>query len=119
MANNIAVIGGSGLSESSLFSSLPQKAVVSSESSLTCSRGPNLLFANRHHFDSKKAYLRPHEIDFRTLFRTICDEFGGAENVDFVLGVCSVGTLNDIDYPVGTILVAVRFDVKRKLGRNS
>lgn len=104
MRAKIAIIGGTSLLTSSLFSNLEPTTIETPHGKAiiyTSSEEENdLIFLQRHHADGDagmEVYKPPHLINHRANFHAI-----SLFQPKAILAVCSVGSLNK-DYPPGTL----------------
>lgn len=107
MAPHIAVIGGTSLFNSSLFSGLIETTVPTKHGTavvhITDKTSPNpLVFVQRHHADGDlgaSVYRPPHLINHRATFAAL-----RSLEVTHIIAVCSVGSV-DASLPPGSMLV--------------
>ncbi len=96
-ASRLAVIGGTGLINSSLFSGLAVQEVHTPHGTVCVHVSPTLVYVNRHHTTAE--YAQPGQINHRATFCALQQL-----SVTKVLAVCSVGSLT-LSLPPGSLLL--------------
>jgi len=92
----VVVLGGSALLQSTAFSGLQKRVLLNG---IVVSESSNLVFISRHSCGENEQYAQPHKVDHKRIWHTI-----RSIQPSVVLGVCSVGSLQPEELPVGSIL---------------
>ncbi len=95
----LAIVGGSSLLGSSMFSALERREVPTSGGPVVVLCGPSLVFVQRHRTLRSQAYELPHDVRHAAIAEALA-----ALGVTRVLGVASVGSLS-ARLPPGTVCV--------------
>eukprot|EP00735_Rhodelphis_limneticus_P001738 TRINITY_DN12413_c0_g1::TRINITY_DN12413_c0_g1_i1::g.4997::m.4997 TRINITY_DN12413_c0_g1::TRINITY_DN12413_c0_g1_i1::g.4997 ORF type:complete len:272 (+),score=16.87,sp/O28486/PNPH_ARCFU/34.15/3e-41,PNP_UDP_1/PF01048.15/2.1e-30 TRINITY_DN12413_c0_g1_i1:33-818(+) len=101
----VAVIAGTSLRDSQLFSHLEKKIVTTPFGDVVVRISPEsdsnrIVFVQRHHANPDEKYCPPHSINKRALFWALRDL-----QVHRIISICSVGSLHFEQIPPGSIIL--------------